>query len=343
MRAAPGLALLDPAGWGASCLLRRPCKFCDPTAPLPCLIPEAVPPLPPGVNGKDRCMGYAFDPDDATLQVSLRRIARAELDQAISRFSQVDQPQAVHDIRKHLKKVRALLRLVRSGLADQPEENAALRGIGLALATRRDAAVRLTCFHRLFPDPPKALLPLHDRLAADSHPVASLPPDLTDALRAIRKRARHWSLDGKDKAILTQGLSDTRRKALDAAKAARAKPGSEPHFHDWRKQVQQHWFQARLFAPCWPDLFKPIVDSADRLGDILGNHHDLSVLSDHVASLPDALVSDLARSMLGARLTDAKTRIEAEAFPLGGRLFAGEPRAVAALWVDLRRDWLDRS
>jgi CHAD domain-containing protein len=288
-------------------------------------------------------MGYAFEQDDATLQVSLRRIARAELSQAIDRFSQVDEPQSVHAIRKHLKKVRALLRLVRSGLADQPEENAALRAIGLALATRRDAAVRLTSFHLLFPDPPKVLRPLLGHLAADSQPVASLPPDLPDALRAIRKRARHWSLDGKDKAILKQGLTETRAKAIRAAKAARAEPGSGPLFHEWRKQVQQHWFQARLFAPCWPDLFKPIVDSADHLGEMLGNHHDLSVLASHVAGLPATLVSDPARGMFGDRLRDAQALIEAEAYPLGGRLFAGDPDAVVALWLDWRRLWLGQA
>lgn len=284
-------------------------------------------------------MGYAFDQDDATLQVSLRRIARAELDQAIDRFSQVDQPQAVHAIRKHLKKVRALVRLVRSGLADQPEENAALRAIGLALATRRDAAVRLTCFHQLFPDPPKVLRPLLDHLAADSQPVASLPRDLPDALKAIRKRALHWSLDGKDKAILKQGLTTTRRKAIRAAKAARAEPGSGPLFHEWRKQVQQHWFQARLFAPSWPDLFAPIVTTADELAEMLGDHHDLGLFAGHVAALPKSVMPAPARRLLDPAVKQERARIEAAAFPLGARLFAGDPRAMAEAWIDLRSVW----
>lgn len=284
-------------------------------------------------------MGYAFDQDDTTLQVSLRRIARDELDQAIYRFSQVDQPQAVHAIRKHLKKVRALLRLVRSGLADQPAENAALRAVGLALANRRDAAVRLICFHRLFPEPPKALLPLHDHLAADSRPVAALPPDLPDALRAIRKRARLWSLDGKDKAILKQGLTATRAKAIRAAKAARAEPGSGPLFHDWRKQVQQHWFQARLFMPAWPALLAPIVTAADELGEMLGDHHDLGLFAAHVAALPTSVMPARARHLLEPAILQERASIEAAAFPLSARLFAGDPPAMAEAWIELRSIW----
>ena len=282
-------------------------------------------------------MAYAFHQDDATLQASLRRIATDELDQAIARFSQIDQPQAVHAIRKHLKKTRALLRLVRAGLANQSQENAALRAVGLALATRRDAAVRLTCLDRLFPDPPKTLLPLRNHLVADSQPSgASLPPDLSDTLRAIRKRARKWSLHGKDKAILQHGLADTRRKAI---KAAHANPASALLFHDWRKSVQQHWFQARLFAPCWPDLFAPIVATADQLAESLGDHHDLCLFSDHLAALPAAVLPDRARHLIEPRVLAERARIEAAAFPLAARLFAGDPRAMAEAWVDWRSVW----
>jgi CHAD domain-containing protein len=284
-------------------------------------------------------MGYAFDQDDATLQVSLRRIAGDELEQAIDSFSRIDQPEAVHAIRKHLKKTRALLRLLRSGFPGQADENAALRVIGLALATRRDAAVRLTCFQRLFPEPPKALRPLHARLAADSQPAAALPPDLPDALRAIRKRVRHWSLDGKDKAILKQGLTETRKKAIRAAKAARAEPGSGALVHDWRKQVQQHWFQARLFTPAWPALFAPIVSAADELAEMLGDHHDLGLFAHHAGALPASVMPARARRLLEPAIMQERASIETAAFPLSARLFAGDPPAMAEAWIELRSIW----
>lgn len=287
-------------------------------------------------------MGYAFHPDDVTLQASLRRIATDELGHAIARFSQIDQPEAVHAIRKHLKKTRAVLRLLRSGLAAHREENAALRDVGLALAARRDAAVRLTCFDALFPDPPSTLMPLRDQLAAASQPSGSgLPPDLLHALRATRKRARQWSLRGKDNAILRTGLLDTRRRAIRAAKAVRAEPASAPLFHDWRKCVQQHWFEARLFLPCWPDHFTPIVNSTDQLAAALGDHRDLWLFADHVASLPAAVLPDPARGILAQSILAKRVRIEAAVFPLAARIFAGDPKAMAEVWVEWRTVWRD--
>lgn len=285
-------------------------------------------------------MTYAFDLHDTTLEFSLRRIAGEELGDALTRLRDIDQPAAVHSVRKHLKKTRALLRLLRPGFAAQPAENAALRTIALALATRRDAAARLTTFDGLFPDPPEVLRSLRDHLAAASQsPASNLPRGLPAALNLIRERSATWSLHGKDTKILRQGLSDTRRKAIRATKAAKADPASEVLIHDWRKRVKDHWYQARLFAPCWPDLMKPLVDSADRLGQALGDHHDLTIFALHVAALPDQITPAPARRMLNSKITRARARIEAASFPFAAQLFAGDPDKMAELWVDWRAVW----
>lgn len=289
-------------------------------------------------------MAYAFDLNDTTLQSGLRRIVRAELGSVLSLLPQSDKPEAVHTIRKHLKKTRALLRLVRSGFDGQPAENAALRTIALAFAARRDAATRLTVFDSLFPDPPVDLRPLRGHLVTDSQPsVNELPSDLSAAVKMIRKRAATWTLHGKDNRILRQGLADTRRQAIRAAKAFHADPASATLLHDWRKRVKDHWYQARLFAPCWPDLFKPIVDSADALGQALGDHHDLSLFADHIAGLPAGIAPPPARRLLDTAISAAQARIEDQAFPLAARLFAGNPDEVATLWVDWRAVWRTRA
>jgi CHAD domain-containing protein len=285
-------------------------------------------------------MAFEFHLSDLGLAGSLRRIAVEELSAAMTRMTRIDRPDAIHGIRKNLKKSRALLRLVRAGLEDQPAANFALQKVGLALSARRDAQARLATFDSLFPDPPAVLQPLRARLAAEGRtPAASLPPGLTEALAAVCDRAAGWQLSGKGDRILCQGLAVTRSKARRAAKAARENPADPERIHDWRKRAKDHWYQSRLFAPTWPELFKPIVASADRLGAALGDHHDLSVLAAHVSGLPDATLPDIARRMLDARARDAQARLEAEAFPLSARLFAGNPNDAAALWVDWRRVW----
>ncbi|MFN4193959.1 MAG: CHAD domain-containing protein [Tabrizicola sp.] len=285
-------------------------------------------------------MSYAFDLTDAHLAASLRRILRAELGDALARLDRIDEANAVHGLRKNLKKTRALLRLVRSGLATQPDMNIVLREVGLAFSARRDSQVRLVTFDRLFPDMPEVLHPLRAALLSGSTGPADLPiSDLRDRLAALRDSAADLNLSGKDSRILREGLAITRDRARRAARLARAEPDNAQRVHDWRKRAKDHWYQARLFAPCWPEMFRPLVACADRLGEILGDHHDLSVLELHVAGLPDTTVSTRARQMLDARLHEARSRIEIEAFPLSARLFAGDPDDMAALWVDWRRIW----
>ena len=157
-------------------------------------------------------MAFSFDRQDANLQATLRRIASEELGLALARLGQIKQPEAVHAVRKNLKKTRAMLRLARTGIDVQPAENAALRQVAMALASRRDAAARLITFDSLFPEPPDALRPLRDHLAVGSHaPGIGLPADLPHTLKEIRKRAEKWSLCGKDANIVGLGLTDTRR------------------------------------------------------------------------------------------------------------------------------------
>src|SRR5262249_34360662 len=90
------------------------------------------------------------------LAKGIRRIAREQVQRAAQRLAQADDgPAAIHDVRKHLKRVRALLRLVRPVLGDTAfrRENARFREIGLLLAGARDldvlketvAALESTC------------------------------------------------------------------------------------------------------------------------------------------------------------------------------------------------------
>jgi hypothetical protein len=203
-------------------------------------------------------MAYAFHRDDTAPDHSLRRIATEELSTALNRLAALPAPEAVHGIRKNLKKTRALLRLYRSALPGQPAANATLRGVAAALSAQRDAAVCLATLDRLFPELPDCLLALRNLLLADSvAPARPIPPGLAEPLAALRDEAATWRLRGKPHSALKDGLATTRRKARRAADAARAAPDRPDLVHEWRKRVKDLWYQTRLFAPVWPELFAP--------------------------------------------------------------------------------------
>src|ERR1700710_2227127 len=76
---------------------------------------------------------------------SVRTCACEQLAGAVEALERAEEDpvKAVHEARKHLKKTRALLRLVRPALGKQAyrRENDALRAAGLALSGTRDADV----------------------------------------------------------------------------------------------------------------------------------------------------------------------------------------------------------
>src|SRR3954471_16369858 len=84
-----------------------------------------------------------------TVSESLRATVDGELAAAIESLSVVDparRPAAVHDARKHLKKARSALRLVRSALGTRTTRhlNDELRAVAATLSARRDADVLAT-------------------------------------------------------------------------------------------------------------------------------------------------------------------------------------------------------
>jgi CHAD domain-containing protein len=289
-------------------------------------------------------MGYRFDRGDGDLGSTLRRIAGEELDAALARLTAAGPPAAtaVHEVRKHVKKLRALLRLVRPGFVGFRDETSVLRDAGRSLSGLRDAEVRLATFDRLTArDRPAHLADLRARLAAERDAAVAVPA-ATDtaaaALAAQRDRVRGWTLRGRDRALLIAGLADSRARACESMAEAQASRDIAA-LHDWRKRVKDGWYQARLLQPVWPAVMSPLADQAGLLAEDLGDHHDLAVLAGHLAALPAAdplapaaaEAADLARAAMAV--------LEARIFPLGATLLAGKPEAVARLWAGWWQVW----
>ena len=93
--------------------------------------------------------------------------------------------------------------------------------------------------------------------------------------------------------------------------------------HDWRKRVKDLWYHLRLLREIWPAALKGAADEAHRLSDLLGDHHDLSVLIDEIrAEAPD----DPDLGTLAALAERRQGELLDEALPSGERLYAEKPR-----------------
>jgi CHAD domain-containing protein len=195
------------------------------------------------------------------LAAGLRRIALGQLDIAIEMLEdpqrRLTPERRVHEARKALKRLRALLRLVQDelGEATYERERELLRGCGVRLAKARDAEVLLGTLDGLIERDPKRLgsrrgvQRLRARLQSERDGAAALA--LTDSathagalgdLRAMRVRVSTWELadPGGIEAIepSLQRLYAKGRQRMARARRASGGRRSARKLHEWRKRVK---------------------------------------------------------------------------------------------------------
>ena len=293
-------------------------------------------------------MGYSFSLNDDGVEPAARRIAQDLIERAVSTLA--DQasplPPRIHAARKSVKKLRGLIRLIRPNFAAYDTENAALRKAGLTVASLRNATVMLTVFDMTATAAgldASALKDLRDPFA-QRLTLAEDPPSLqastqafTAAMHQAQARAAKWKIKRRGFAALDDGLELTftaAQKALRTVLHAPDNPAPDL-IHLWRKRVKDHWYQCRLLTPIWPEMMAPRTATADTLGILLGDHHDLSEL---IRLLPE---SPAAAPLIAAARARQRTLLD-QALPLSKRLLAGSPQALTSQWRGWWEIWRDQ-
>lgn len=259
-------------------------------------------------------MAYSIAPKDKSASKAVRRIARERLEDSVALVAADRMPRAalVHELRKNVKKTRALLRLVRPGFEAYARENATLREAGRMIADLREADVLAQCFDtvaaRVY-TPPEVLATLRDRVirppAADADPDEVLKAH-AEKVAEIAGRARKWKVAEAGFDAFETGLERSWTAAQKAMRAALAEPSGET-LHLWRKRVKDHWYHARILQPVWPEMMTHHMDAAETLGETLGDARDLAFLAEALAGLPEAAEIRAAAQAEEARLlADAK-------------------------------------
>ncbi|MDH6231954.1 CHAD domain-containing protein [Mesorhizobium soli] len=237
-----------------------------------------------------------------------RRIADLQVCRAMGNLEDArsDPETMLHECRKRFKKVRALLRLVRR--ADKGffrTENARYRDTAHTLASGRKATALIETVDRLIDAYPKAtgsgeldgirtalVMRREARLREEAGMERRIDAGLA-ACRIGRAQIRILELpDEPDDAadVIAAGVKKVLRKAVRAYKAAR-KDGTPEQFHELRKGVKNHWMHLQLLRAFWPSPAKRRRKAAHKLGQRLGDLHDLDVLKRLVEREGDALGS----------------------------------------------------
>ncbi|HEX3624595.1 MAG TPA: CHAD domain-containing protein [Verrucomicrobiae bacterium] len=278
---------------------------------------------------------------------AVRRLCCERLDDALELLDKGDHFDAVHDVRKEIKKLRAILRLVRSGIGDTAYNEAtdALRAAAGRLNAMRDAQVRLVALENLTKRSngqisrrslPKIQNALRENCRAEERKLAehldSTKQFLLGArvqLGCLKVRPNSWKAIGPGlKKIYSRG-----RKALDLA---RRRPSPE-HFHEWRKCVKDLSSQLRLVCPARPGKLGLRMNTLKHLGDLLGDDHDLFLLGQFLdKQLKQPAEKKPVEQVIAAR----QKELRSEALELGASFYTKKPgqfcRQVGKGWKNWR-------
>lgn len=275
---------------------------------------------------------------DESAAAGIRRLARTHLDDAIEAAAGDDRDEAVHDVRKALKKTRAILRLARGALGEAvyQRENVACRDTGRRLAEARDATARIETLDRLCEtfEGPLADKPFPAvRAAFEAAHAAALAAlaegdvlaEVADALRVVRARVDEWPIEGEGFAVVADGFGRVYRRGFARRRAVEARPRPTA-FHEWRKRAKYLRYQIDALAALWPPVFETWESELHALTDLLGEAHDLVVLDE---ALDELDVVALAERLALRGLGDARRRrLEDEARALGAKLYVDRPAVV---------------
>ena len=286
-------------------------------------------------------MGYRIRKKEEVVK-AVRRIVREQLRSAIrvARDRKRDQEERVHEVRTRLKRSRAALALIRKGAGSKAKrDDRRLRDAGRLLARPRDLAVQAHTFRvlgtRLQSElPPRLLVRLS---AAERQIRRALEPkeverDLKRAARALRRLRRdlsHWGV-GSGRRAIGKGVTRTYRGGLTRLAAARERPTPD-RFHDWRKHVKALAYELRIIAAAVPELTTTLMPKIDRLGEILGQVHDLDCVKATAGLNPRWFGRAADGEAVLAAVDQRRAELENEALALAESVFAGRVRDVRAL------------
>ncbi len=282
----------------------------------------------------------------------MHRVAREELEGTLKELLTVnDQARstAVHEARKHLKKVRALIRLLRpvTGESFYKLENAAMRKAAERMSSIRDSHVRVQTIEKLIVKSgkrraPAAFARIRTAMAARLRQMMEesekedwskqAAADMEQALCRLDK----WPLKRVTTKSIRSGLKAACKKARRALMVARGN-ATDANLHELRKRVKDLWYDLRLLGGGRPPPIQALTKRFRDLGQKLGDDHDLAMLLTAHADNPLPEPADW--ETLEKAIASRRPRLQRAVLRLASKALIRKPGAFADFVVGRWETW----
>jgi CHAD domain-containing protein len=292
---------------------------------------------------------------DEPLGAGLQRIT----DKLVESISDHDLPEKdergeyVHTVRTTIKRLRALLRLIRpvTGDAFFDRENERLRRAARRLAAARDVEVSLQTLKGLSvsgESKRKAIAAAVAGLEEKARPQQNIDAALNEVwsdLEQTKRNLHRRLLAHAEWQLIESGLRDVYRQSRKRMEAA-FREGEDEGFHKWRIRVKNLYYELKMLEPVWPKRIDKMTSRLSKLQDKIGLDHDVAVLKGLLRQEPEAFGGTEVVERVVRCLNEQSQQLRRASEPLGRRIFTEKPRRfvrkLGRRWVKWRkRDTVD--
>lgn len=223
---------------------------------------------------------------------NIERILHTQMDSIIAHCKPggQDRHQSVHEIRKNMKRIRAVMRLIRDGVGYSTyyRENTVFRDLAREISELRNRIVLAETIGKIekefTPAARKHMQNMQETLFREGERLYKILLDDKDIFRKIsaetrkaKKRSGEFVFNHEDFRVFEGGLLRIYRQGRKLYHKARGGHDAEL-LHDMRKRMKYLWYQMELLQPIYPKMLKTYAKSLNDITDILGICHDLDEL-----------------------------------------------------------------
>jgi CHAD domain-containing protein len=273
-------------------------------------------------------MGYRIEIGES-MATAFGRIAAEEINLATGALRRPSRGAAVHNARKALKRLRALLRSLRVAFPQRlfRAENRRIAAAGRTISPLRDVHVQLRTLGKLKAGRGPSGAQVRRQLLRRQTFFVRRIPELRKTVRAMldvsRQSLAAWPLRKATAEDLVAGLKRIYKQGRATFKTARDKP-TPAHLHEWRKKSKSLGYGLELIKSLGPAKLARLIRRSDALTDALGDDHDLFMVW---CALNHEHKANPARDFraLARRISGQRTKLQKRAFKLGAKIYGEKP------------------
>ena len=285
-------------------------------------------------------MSYQLE-NNETLSFGLKRIVLELIDKSVFNLSKGNASfnEDVHDTRKNFKKIRTVLRLIRTEIGEENYqiENSFYRDAGRTLSDLRDSTVLIYTFDKLLKSSELEmsnfdfsvfrdfLVEKHKTIRTAKNKKSALVNSLSTDLLLARSRVFDWPLSGDDFKLIKKNLQKIYEQGQRYMYAVFSEAIKE-NVHEWRKRVKDLWYAMRILSNLWPEIMSPLVILLGKLSDALGDANDLFLLKEKIISNQSRLKDDQHTRELINFIDRRIIDLLREARSIGRKVYSEDPK-----------------